>query len=167
MIKTKRLNIVEATEKDITSIMEIEQDKENRDYIWIGTYKQHLDEIKDSTHLLLLFKEKATDETVGFGLINMDFKSNLFEIRRIAIVKKGIGYGKESMKAIIKYAFEETDTNKIWLDVYPHNVKAIKLYEGLGFHKDGVLRQNYKSERGYLDQAVYSILRDEYKGFKD
>lgn len=164
MINTERLNIVKATEKDIPIIMEIEQHKENRDYIWIGTYEEHLDEIKDSTHLLLLFKENTTDEIVGFGLINMDFKSNRFEIRRIAIVKKGVGYGKEAMKALIKYAFEETDTNKIWLDVYPDNAKGIKLYESLGFHKDGVLRQNYKSERGYLDQIVYSILKDEYRG---
>lgn len=164
MINTERLNIVKATEKDIPIIMEIEQHKENRDYIWIGTYEEHLDEIKDSTHFLLLFKENTTDEIVGFGLINMDFKSNRFEIRRIAIVKKGVGYGKEAMKALIKYAFEETDTNKIWLDVYPDNAKGIKLYESLGFHKDGVLRQNYKSERGYLDQIVYSILKDEYRG---
>ena len=30
-------------------------------------------------------------------------------------------------------------------------------------HRDGVLRQNYKSERGYLDQIIYSMLRSEYR----
>ena len=29
-------------------------------------------------------------------------------------------------------------------------------------HQDGVLRQNYLSDRGYLDQIIYSLLRSEY-----
>ena len=29
-------------------------------------------------------------------------------------------------------------------------------------HRDGMLRQSYKSERGYLDQIVYSMLKGEY-----
>lgn len=38
----------------------------------------------------------------------------------------------------------------------------LEIYESLGMHKDGVLRQNYKAERGYLDQIIYSMLRSEY-----
>ncbi len=163
MIKTKRLDLIQATKNDINTIIEIEEHKENRDYIWIGTYEEHLNEISDPNHLLFMFKERSTGEIVGYCLIGLDFKSNKFEIRRIAIIKKGIGYGKESMKALIKHAFEETDTNRLWLDVYPDNTVGIKLYEGLGMHRDGVLRQNYRSERGYLDQVVYSILREEYE----
>ncbi len=67
------------------------------------------------------------------------------------------------MEALIKYAFEELKVNRFWLDVYPDNEYGIKLYESLGMHKDGVLRQNYKSDRGYLDQIIFSILKDEYK----
>ena len=83
-------------------------------------------------------------------------------MRRIAIIEKGKGYGKESMMALFKYAFEDLKMNRIWLDVYPDNVIGIKLYESLGMHKDGVLRQNYKAERGYLDQIIYSMLKKEY-----
>ena len=53
-------------------------------------------------------------------------------------------------------------SNRLWLDVYPDNAVGINLYESLGMHKDGILRQNYKAERGYLDQIIYSILRSEY-----
>lgn len=167
MIKTKRLNIVKATEKDINTIISIEEDKENRYYLWIGTYDEHLDEVNNPNNLLLIIKEKSTDKIVGYSLIQLDFKSDVFLIRRIAITKKGIGYGKESMKALIKFAFEETSTNRLWLDVYPENKVGIKMYESLGMHKDGVLRQNYKDERGYLDQVIYSILREEYEDWKN
>ncbi len=30
-------------------------------------------------------------------------------------------------------------------------------------HRDGVLRQNYLSDRGYLDQIIYSMLKSEYE----
>lgn len=162
IIETKRLKIDEAVAADIEMIIEIESHKDNRDFLWIGTVQEHLDEIADPKHMLLVFREKATGEVKGYSLIRLDFKSHIFEVRRIAITDKGKGYGKESMKALIKYAFEETQTNRLWLDVYPDNEIGIKLYESLGMHRDGVLRENYKAERGYLDQIIYSILRREY-----
>ena len=54
------------------------------------------------------------------------------------------------MKALLKHAFEEMNINRFWLDVYPDNIFGIRLYESLGMNRDGVLRQSYKSERGYL-----------------
>ncbi|MGI6211436.1 MAG: GNAT family N-acetyltransferase [Anaerovoracaceae bacterium] len=165
-MESERLQIVDAKDEDIDQIIEIESDPENRDFLWIGTPEEHRDEIRDPHHLLLLFKTKETGKVVGYSLIRLDFKSNIFEIRRIAIVEKGNGYGKESMKRLIRYAFEETDTNRLWLDVYPDNPVGIHLYESLGMHRDGVLRQNYLAERGYLDQIIYSILRSEYPDWK-
>ncbi len=161
-IETKRLWIEEATEEYIGKIIELESHPENRDYLWIGTEEEHRGEIADPNHLLLIFKEKSDGRIVGYALIRLDFKSNIFELRRIAISEKGVGYGRESMEALIQYAFEETDTNRFWLDVYPDNETGIILYESLGMHRDGVLRQNYKADRGYLDQIIYSMLRREY-----
>lgn len=162
MIETKRLYIVEAKEEDITIIMEMENHKDNKDFVWKGTYKDHLAEIKDDSFLLFVIKNKEDNSIIGFALNKLDFKSNIFELRRIVISEKGMGYGKEVMNALIKYAFEERNMNRLWLDVYPDNVIGIKLYESIGMHCDGILRQNYKSERGYLDQIIYSILKSEY-----
>lgn len=162
MIETKRLYILNATEADIESIIKLECHKDNRDFIWLGTYEQHKAEIEDKNHLLFVFRAKEDNSIVGFALIRLDFKSEIFELRRIAISHKGIGYGKEAMIALLKYAFEDIKINRFWLDVYPDNAIGIKLYEGLGMHRDGVLRQNYKSERGYLDQIIYSMLKNEY-----
>lgn len=164
MIETERLNIVPAVEQDINFIIEMEMHKDNKNFIWLGTYEQHLEEINDPNHLLIVFKEKNTNEKIGYALIHLNFTSNIFELRRIAISKKNQGYGKEALKAIIKYAFEQTETNRFWLDVYPDNEVGISLYESLGMVKEGILRENYRSERGYLDQIIYSILKSEYKG---
>ncbi len=163
MISTKRLDIVEATESDIAAIMELERHKDNRDFIWSGTYDEHQAEIHDSSFLLLVFRQKSDCPTVGFALSKLDFKSDIFELRRIAISEKGMGYGKEVIIALMQYAFEEQHMNRFWLDVYPDNARGIKLYESIGMHREGVLRQNYKSERGYLDQIIYSMLKPEYQ----
>ena len=165
LIQTDRLNIDEAVEAEIPEIIEIESHPENRDYLWIGTPEEHRDEIADPCHLLLLFHEKGTGETKGYALIRLNFKSHIFEIRRIAIMDKGKGYGRESMIGLIRYAFEETETNRLWLDVYPDNTGGIHLYDSLEMHRDGILRQNYLAERGYLDQIIYSLLRSEYAGW--
>ena len=162
MIDTERLLIIEAVESEIDAIMEIESHKDNRNFIWIGTFEEHKAEIDDKNHLLLVFKRKEDLAIIGYALIRLDYKSEIFELRRIAISEKGKGYGKETMLAILKYAFEERNTNRFWLDVYPDNTIGIQLYESLGMHRDGVLRQNYKAERGYLDQIIYSMLRSEY-----
>ena len=162
MIDTERLLIVEAVESEIDTIKKIESHKDNRNFIWIGTYEEHKAEIDDKNHLLLVFKRKEDLTIIGYALIRLDYKSEIFELRRIAISEKGRGYGKEAMLAILRYAFEERNTNRFWLDVYPDNTIGIQLYESLGMHRDGVLRQNYKADRGYLDQIIYSMLRSEY-----
>lgn len=162
LIETDRLSIVEAKAEDIPRIIQLEEDPLNRDFLWIGTTQEHLDEIQDPNHLLLVFNEKEDKRNIGYALIRLNKASEVFELRRIAIDEKGKGYGKESMLALIKFAFEELKINRFWLDVYPDNEIGIKLYESLGMHRDGVLRQNYKAERGYLDQIIYSILKEEY-----
>lgn len=162
MIETEHLYMVEAVEADIDLIIEMESHKDNRDFVWLGTYEEHKAEIADKSHLLLLLKRKGDSAIVGFALVKMDFKSEVFELRRIAVTEKRKGYGREAILALLRYAFEEKNMNRFWLDVYPDNYIGIHLYEGLGMHRDGVLRQNYKSERGYLDQIIYSMLKNEY-----
>lgn len=162
-LETKRMFIEEADIGHVDRIIELESHPENRDYLWIGTYEEHVAEIADPNHLLLIFKEKEDLRILGYALVRLDFKSDIFELRRIAIDEKGKGYGEESMRALLNYAFEETKTNRFWLDVYPDNEGGIALYEKLGMHRDGVLRQNYKADRGYLNQIIYSVLRSEFE----
>ncbi|MBR4861965.1 MAG: GNAT family N-acetyltransferase [Firmicutes bacterium] len=163
LFETNRLYFEEANEEEIPEIIEIESHEENRDYLWIGTVEEHKAEIADPNHLLLIFHEKKSRVTKGYALIRLDHKSHIFEVRRIAITDKGKGFGKESMIGLIRYAFEFANTNRLWLDVYPDNEIGIKLYDSLGMYRDGILRQNYLSERGYLDQIIYSMLRSEYE----
>lgn len=162
LFQTERVWLVRARQEDIIGIIEMESDKANRDFVWTGTYDDHKLEINDKNHELLLFIKKENSSVIGFALVCMDFHSKKCELRRLVVKEKGQGYGKEIMKGLLKYTFENLKLNRFWLDVYPDNLVAINLYESLGLHRDGILRQNYKSQRGYLDQIVYSMLIGEY-----
>ena len=116
--------------------------------LWIGTTEEHKEEISDTNHILCIFENKESSEYEGYALIRINHKSHIFELRRIAIVNKGRGYGKEVMTEMLRFAFENLGINIFWLDVYPDNTIGIKLYESLGMNRDGILRQNYLSDRG-------------------
>jgi RimJ/RimL family protein N-acetyltransferase len=162
MIETKRLKIIEATDDYIDKIIEMETHPENRDFIWIGSFEEHQSEIKDKNHKLWIFTSKEDGRTIGYALARLDWESDIFVLRRIVVTNKGKGYGEESIRALLKYAFEEFKANRFWLDTYPDNKVGISLYEKIGLKKDGILRHNYKSSRGYEDQIIYSMLKNEY-----
>ena len=163
LFETKRLIFEEAEEEDIATIIDLESHPNNKDFLWIGTYEEHLEEMSDDDQILGVIKEKLNLDIIGYCLIRFDRKSDVFELRRIAISSKGKGYGKESMEGLFDFAFNKCHSNRFWLDVYPDNIIGIKLYEGLGMHRDGVMRQSDKTDRGYLDQIIYSILKEEFK----
>lgn len=162
LFETHRTVAAEAVSDDIANIIALEEDPENRDFLWVGTMDEHLEEISDPNHILMLFLEKNDGHILGYALVRLNPKSEIFELRRIAINEKNRGYGTETMQGLFSYAFEILHINRFWLDVYPDNIGGIHLYEALGMHRDGVLRQNYKAKRGYLDQIIYSMLRWEY-----
>ncbi len=166
--ETNRLRVKKSKEEDIPLIMKMEEDILNRNFIWQGTYEDHLAEINSTNNLLLSIVKKSTDEFIGFALIGLDHKSNVFELRRIAIEPKGQGFGREFMEGVLKYCFRDMNMNRFWLDVYTDNEVGIRLYKSLGLIYEGTLRNSYKSDKGYKDQMVFSMLKKEYEeGYSD
>ncbi len=58
MIETRHLYIIDAMEADIETIIKLESHKDNRDFVWMGTYEEHKAEIEDNNHLLFVFRQK-------------------------------------------------------------------------------------------------------------
>ncbi len=166
LFETPRLAAVTAVPEEIGTVIEMEEDPLNRDFLWIGTPEEHLEEIRDPAHILLLFgeRENPSAPAVGYALIHLNREKDIFELRRIAIQKKNRGLGREAMKGLFDFAFGQCGTNRFWLDAFPDNLAGIHLYETLGMHRDGVLRQSDKGDHGYRDQIIYSLLREEYPG---
>lgn len=75
----------------------------------------------------------------------------------------GKGCGTEAMQILLSFAFNQININKVRLNVYSFNERAIKSYEKCGFKKEGVLRQEIYRDGKYYDTIVMGLLREEYK----
>jgi len=64
-------------------------------------------------------------------LTNQEFK--VPEISIMVAESQNKGYGKEAMKLILDYAFNQIKIKKIALSVYKDNVRAVEFYKKLGF----------------------------------
>ncbi len=167
MITTERLIIEKFALDEIPVLMEIEHAPENCKFTWTNTKEEHEKELDDPNVLTLAIKRKSDGYIVGDVIANLVFESEWFELKRIAFREKGKGYGRETLNALICYAFEELKLNKVWLEAYTDNRVGRGLYESTGFHLDGILRQHHKTGRGILDQMQFSMFKDEYKKLKE
>ena len=52
----------------------------------------------------------------------------------------GRGLGSDAMRAIMRHLIEERGHHRITLTTWPHNARAIHVYEKLGFRRVGVTR---------------------------
>lgn len=157
------IEVRDAVEGDISYIMNLESEDSNKQFVFQGTYEEHRKEIELDEYLLGIICEKDTYKKLGYILCHIDNKSKVFELRRIVVEEKSRGIGRETLENLIKYAFEILKLNRFWLDVYSNHTRGIKLYEDLGLVCEGVLRQSYRTDSGYVDQKIYSILSKEYK----
>lgn len=111
----------------------------------------------------IVLKEK--DELIGnvgfdeIDLIHLKAKLSIF----IGEEKhRSHGYGKEAIKLLLEYGFNNLNLNNIMLSVYSFNTKAIKVYESLGFKKFGTRHKSYYFKGKFYDEIQMEILKEEY-----
>ncbi|MEA1976028.1 MAG: GNAT family protein [Bacillota bacterium] len=160
---TKRLNIRYASKDDINWIMQTERNEENKNFIFQGTFEDHLHEIESDDLFLSIIETKDNNQKIGFFISKYDKISNIFEFRRFAINPKNKGYGTETIIGLMKHVFNNLSINRFWLDVFTYNKPGIHIYESLGMLREGTIREGYKSNGIYKDYYIYSILKKEYK----
>jgi len=73
------------------------------------------------------------------------------------------GYGSEVMRQVLKLGFEGMNLNRISLQVYTNNPRAIRAYEKVGFVHEGRLRQAHYDSGQYHDILIMSMLRSEWQ----
>jgi diamine N-acetyltransferase len=83
----------------------------------------------------------------------------------IAIGEKqywGQGYGTEALNLLVDHGFNTLNLNRIYLQVYETNPRAVRSYEKASFSTEGRLRQARYLNGRYVDVILMSILKDEW-----
>lgn len=74
------------------------------------------------------------------------------------------GYAREALGLIERYAFEQLNFHRLWLDVFAENVRARAAYRAAGFVEEGVLREHIFKDGAYRDLIRMGILCREWVG---
>ncbi len=99
------------------------------------------------------------------GFHNLDWRCRSAEVG-IMIGEKPYwnrGYGTEAMRLLLKHGFDTLNLNRIYLDVYQNNPRAIRAYEKAGFVHEGIKRQAAYKNGQYIDILLMSVLRSEWQ----
>ncbi len=73
------------------------------------------------------------------------------------------GYGTEAMRLTMRFAFHELNLHRLQLTVFGYNEAAIKLYERLGFQREGAFREYLRRDGERHDMILYGILAREWE----
>lgn len=117
----------------------------------------------DSSDSRLLIWEES-DRAIGFAIFcELTNPANRTELRRLGLLEIGGGRGLRFLQDLLAYGFETLNRNRIWLDVVTHNTRAQKIYEALGFTKEGHFRAHWKPPAGAVaDVYYYGMLKAEW-----
>ncbi|NPV65694.1 MAG: GNAT family N-acetyltransferase [Anaerolineae bacterium] len=106
------------------------------------------------------------DELLGIAALSEIEWNNQLAWLSIGIgdqANRGKGYGREAMTLLIDFAFRELNLRRLQLTVFSYNTPAIALYEKLGFHREGVMREVILRDGQTYDMYCYGLLRREWQ----
>jgi RimJ/RimL family protein N-acetyltransferase len=118
---------------------------------------------------VLAFKavELESGKTIGhISLSNINRDNGTARMCRVLIGERSIqgqGIGQLMVTEILKIAFEQLKLHKVSLAVFDFNIAAIKLYEKIGFTREGFIREACKIGDDYWSYYEMSILEREWQ----
>jgi len=137
-------------------------------YQYISTYpariytkEEEIEWVENNKHLYsFTIIEKETNELVGNAGYH-EIKNEIGELGIwIAIPQQNKHYGREILRALIEYGYQELNLKRITLTVHENNTRAIHLYQKLGFYKQG-RPKNIKDGIGNPTRKIHMTLKKE------
>ncbi len=129
--------------------------------------EEFIDKVNHSdADICLLIARTSDDQAIGVtGFHQLNFK-NRHAVFGINIGDKqcwGKGYGTEAGYLMMDYGFNTLNLNRVMLQVFEYNERAIHVYEKIGFQQEGILRQEHYRDGQYWDTIVMGLLRSEWE----
>lgn len=168
-IEGNSVNLRTVEEEDIEFIRDTYNHPEVRTYIsnWTPANKEQEREFfenvvcgDEGVQLLVTHDE----EPIGMIGLQPKEQPNVMEIGLwLHPDYHGNGYGTEASRLIVDHAFSELGVHRVKARAMDNNPGSNRIWEKLGFQKEGKLRENMLHEGEYRDTNVYGILEDEWE----
>ncbi len=101
--------------------------------------------------LIQLFRTERRDRTAWLGVLIGDR------------LERGKGYGTEAIRLLMRFAFRELNYQKVNLNVFSFNPRAIAIYEKMGFIHEGRIRRTLYADGQYHDQVLMGMIAEEFE----
>jgi RimJ/RimL family protein N-acetyltransferase len=75
----------------------------------------------------------------------------------------GHGYATEAARALLRWAYDTLDLNRVQAEVDTRNIGSARVLEKLGFVREGTLREDCIVNGDVSDSWVYGLLRREWQ----
>ena len=163
VVEYGRVRLRPTARGDIENLVAFEQDPANAPFIRLWTPAQHEAGIANPNIGHFVVQETESGETLGHViLVGIQSDDHNLEFKRIVIMSKGKGLGRDTVRAIKKYTFETLGFHRLWLEVLETNVRAKALYASEGFVEEGVHREAMRQGDRFLSLIVMAMLAGEY-----
>jgi len=157
--------IKKATNKDFNFIYELYMNPEINPFLLYDTMEKEefqpiFDELMAQNQLFIYESE---NQRIGmFKLVFQKHRdAHKVYLGGVAVHTSfmGKGFGKKMLNEIKDYCFNK-NIKRIELSVATFNEKALKLYESVGFEKEGIIRNctYFKNENRYIDEVLMSYI---------
>lgn len=136
LIKGERLTIRKACIEDADFMQSVELDEDNSPWVANWPLGWRIAKFGDEDFLQTII-EREDGIPIGF-IIFCDMRAieEQMQLKRIAIIDKGKGYGKEALLLAQKLAFEVFGTTYLYLSTKEDNLRAQSIYKATGFIPD-------------------------------
>lgn len=136
LIQGERLTIREACIEDSDFMSSVERDADNSPWVANWPLGWRVAKFGDADFRQVII-EREDGTPIGFIIFrDMLNKENQVQLKRIAIIDKGKGYGKEALYLAQKLAFEVWGTKRLYLWTKEENLRAQSIYKATGFVPD-------------------------------
>ncbi|USK71740.1 GNAT family N-acetyltransferase [Peribacillus asahii] len=169
-IYTERLHLRKVIAADSYSLFKIWSDPDVTKFMNINNFTDESQAIEIITHLeklaednkacrysIIELKSKKIIGSCGYNYL--DYENAKTEIGYdLSKEYWGRGYAPEAISALLHYAFNSLNLNRVEAKVEPENTNSLKVLQKLNFSFEGTLRKSEKSKGRFIDLNIYSKL---------
>lgn len=120
-------------------------------------------DIYEAKQLRLAICKTNTSEAIGLiDLFDFDAKNKRAGIGIIIQneIDRNSGFGKEALGLMIDYSFQQLQLHQLYANIGTENKASLSLFTTFGFEKIGVKKDWNFTNNGFLDEAVFQLIKN-------
>jgi len=129
-------------------------------------YLHYLRRARRPTQASFLVIDAESDELVGVVNVNDIVRDarNSASLGYYAFEPyAGKGFMREALRFVVAHAFRRLKLHRLEANIQPHNVRSIRLVEGLGFTLEGTSRRYLKIRGRWRDHQRWALLVEDWQ----